>query len=86
MHLLFRVILWEIATRRRPWKGIKREVIISAILSGQRAEVLPEDNWNVEFTNLVDRCWHKNPANRPEFKVIIEDLKGIEIPRHQITR
>ena len=77
----FGIVFWEIVTRRRPWKGMKRRVIAESVLEGLRPEILDSDGWNPKLKSLVDRCWNQDLRKRPSFKDISKELPTIEIPK-----
>ncbi|KAI8926237.1 kinase-like domain-containing protein [Entophlyctis helioformis] len=74
----FGVILWEVATRKKPWRGVNTRVITESILAGSR---LPKsENWVMDLRMLVDACWNQDQSLRPEFKSIRQSLKTIVFP------
>ncbi len=75
-----RIVLWEIATRRRPWKGVKAKVIVESVLQGSRPKVYEEDKWGKEFTAIVQSAWAQDPAKRPTMKDLKKAITGKDIP------
>lgn len=75
-----RVVLWEIATRRRPWKSVPFEVIQDSVLQGYRPPILIDDQWNPEFRRLVELCWNQDPLKRPSFSKIARMFKKMTVP------
>jgi serine/threonine protein kinase len=75
----FGIILWEILTRKRPWKGTLKKTIIRSVIKGIRPP-LPEtkEPSTKKLTNLIQHCWHQDPKQRPEFKTISKRLKNVE--------
>ena len=73
----FGIILWEIATRRKPWKSVPRRTIAENVCKGFRPAILGPDNWTPEFNNLVNQCWHQSHSARPSFKKVKKMLKNI---------
>ena len=73
----FGVILWEISTRRRPWKGLRKRVVAEEIVKGKRPGVLESDQWPESLVKLVSLCWHQDPLKRPLFKSISKSLDRI---------
>ncbi|KAI9338966.1 kinase-like domain-containing protein [Zopfochytrium polystomum] len=80
----FGVVMWEIATCKKPWLGLGRAEIKFRVSRGERLPVpdSPEDPfaWPVEFHRLVDECWNQDPSIRPEFRRIVKRLLKISIP------
>jgi hypothetical protein len=76
----FSVVLWEIATRRRPWKDTKRSEIIERVKKGERPPILDSDKWSKAFRELVEDCWHQDPKKRPSFRAIHKRLLKIQFP------
>ena len=69
----FGVILWEVASRCRPWLGNSASVIRESVVSGKRL-VIDQLNWSSSFVNLMSDCWAQEPRKRPTFAKIIREL------------
>ena len=76
------MILWELATRKRPWDHIVEDkyirfyaVLCSALEAGQRPEI-PKDVTLTQshFVQIMERCWATEPASRPAFDVVLRDF------------
>jgi serine/threonine protein kinase len=67
----FGVILWEMVERKIPSRDKSaREIYDHVITRGWRLPIardVPES-----LRKLIDRCWHANPDERPDFTEIIE--------------
>ena len=75
----FGVILWEIATRKKPWRNVNTRVVMDSIKTGIR---LPKpENWNLAFREVVEGCWEPNPKRRPTFTRVRRQLQFIEMPQ-----
>jgi serine/threonine protein kinase len=74
----FGVILWEISTRRKPWKGTARRTIAENVCKGYRPLVLVSDKWSPEFEGLVNKCWNQSASKRPTFSRVKKMLKRIQ--------
>lgn len=74
----FGVILWEISTRRKPWKSVPRHTIAANVISGLRPNILESDDWTLKFQTLVKRCWAQSISDRPSFRRIKRMLKNIK--------
>jgi len=73
----FGVILYEIATRTAFFGEISfMGVVEDKILAGERPTI-PSDCPAV-FSNLIEACWDNDPAKRPSFSKICDDLLEIK--------
>ena len=75
------MIAWEVATQRRPWQGMKKQLIVEKVINGERPTLYESDDWASDFKNLVGLCWHQEPLMRPGFKVIEKKLLKVTIPQ-----
>ncbi|KAJ3411986.1 hypothetical protein HDV05_001415 [Chytridiales sp. JEL 0842] len=75
----FGVIMWEVATRKRPWKNVPASVICQSVVAGQRPAI-PPSSWSKQFTQLVENSWHQEPHVRPEFSKIVKTLEKLDVP------
>ncbi|KAI8854010.1 kinase-like domain-containing protein [Chytridium lagenaria] len=75
----YSVILWEVATRKKPWKSVPFRRIVEAVLKGERPPI-PATGWEFAFRELVDSCWAHDPVGRPEFAKVKKLLKKINLP------
>ena len=71
----FAVILWELMTLKYPWEELSSPVqIVVQVAFLHRRPKLP--TWlPSEAVQLLQRCWHKDPGERPAFPEILEQLK-----------
>lgn len=79
----FGVILWEIATRRKPWKSVARRTIAENVYKGLRPPILESDKWSAEFETIVNKCWNQSVSERPSFckvKTLLKKLKTVNKP------
>jgi hypothetical protein len=68
----FGVMMWEVATRKKPWVGVARPAITDKVLAGER---LPTGKgWDWRFVDLLERCWHHDPKKRPEFRSLRKSI------------
>ncbi|KAI8854014.1 kinase-like domain-containing protein [Chytridium lagenaria] len=75
----FAVVMWEVATRKTPWRGVSHHSIQDSILEGRRLTV-PAFGWNKGFQKLVNACWSQNAKSRPDFAKIGKELKLLTVP------
>jgi serine/threonine protein kinase len=83
----FGIVLWELATRKTPWKDdiqdsnieiVLFETLNNALKTGRRpttpAAVLADHG---AFAAVMQRCWAGDPVDRPSFAVAARDLAAI---------
>jgi hypothetical protein len=69
----FGILLWQMARDRPPFKGLKKEeFMLTVVENGERPKL--DKTWPVGFSQLLTKCWDRNPEIRPSFKTINEDL------------
>lgn len=72
----FGIILWQIFTQEHPFPDKKTiEDLKIAIMNGERPEI--SDRMIPELANLIRRCWHMDPGQRPQFSEISKELRII---------
>lgn len=76
------MILWELATRERPWSQIEEQQYIrffaalsQALESGERPAI-PDEVLAAEpgFVGVMQRCWTTDPGSRPSFSTVVHEL------------
>lgn len=69
-------MLWEIATCSLPYKGANQAIIKMCVMEGQREEI-PEE-CPPGYAQLIEKCWHQDPAQRPPITEVLEIIKSIK--------
>lgn len=69
----FGIILWEIASRKPPYKNISGITVATKVVSNNLRPTL-EEGFPPAFAELMVKCWDRNPEHRPRFKEIIHIL------------
>ncbi|CAM9146986.1 unnamed protein product, partial [Hapterophycus canaliculatus] len=70
----FGVVLWELWERRRPFEELRsRFDIADTVAAGGRPPI--GRGCPPPYADLIRRCWHQDPAKRPPFQDIVEDLE-----------
>ena len=84
----FGIIMWELATRGRPWAELDdssyiafKEALSEALMAGRRP-ALPDgmDADHPIFVKVMREAWATDPNDRPSFNHIVFSLEMIEPP------
>lgn len=69
----FGILVWQMARDRVPFKGFNKDEFLKNVsLEGERPKL--DSSWPSSFSNLLTRCWHQDPLQRPSFASIVEEL------------
>ncbi|KAG7574652.1 Protein kinase domain [Arabidopsis suecica] len=71
----FGVIMWELCTLSKPWKGVPKEKVIHIVANEGARLTLPEG----PLRQLIAECWLE-PEQRPSCKEIMHRLKTCKFP------
>lgn len=82
----FGVCLWEIFSfAMQPYFGMTHEEVVKYIKEGNTLHC-PENTPLVVY-NLMRRCWHRKPCDRPNFEAIFQAIEQIQYDyEHQPNR
>src|SRR6185295_6742379 len=69
------VLLWELTSGRRPFKGLERLAIILKIQRNEREQ--PIHGTPEPYINLYRKCWDEDPKKRPTLNDILLTLSEI---------
>ena len=70
----FGVLLWEILTLRVAYEKYSRNKHYKeVVVEGKRPKI--SKSWPSVINNLIERCWHKQPSERPTFTAVCELIK-----------
>lgn len=58
----FGVILWELVTREKPWKGVSPNIICKEVCKGKRLEIPP--NCSETFKDICTKCWNEGNSTQ----------------------
>lgn len=67
------IILWELLLRQHPFEDVHKDLVRGEVVSGRRPAVpavMTEDPNLQEYIELMTRCWHQNPAQRPSMREV----------------
>lgn len=73
----FGIILWEILTRLEPYEDKEPMQIVVEVVNEDLRPTIPDDFMSSPLIPLMKDCWHKDPEQRPSFKVINNRLADI---------
>lgn len=73
------VVLWELATLRRPWPGVRPLQLIGLVARERRRPDWPEDVSYLPkgYVDLVERCWSHDPLDRPTAEEVSRELQTL---------
>jgi len=73
------VLVWEVFTRRSPWKGMMPiQIMFQVMRRKKRPDFREEDKVPEQLKALVEMLWDDEPLKRPAFSDILEELGKIE--------
>lgn len=70
------IIMWELASRKRPYELATPTIIGSVIPLGDRETELAECPYG--YMELVRQCWDQEPENRPEIEQVLVEVRRIK--------
>ncbi|CAI0468932.1 unnamed protein product [Linum tenue] len=72
----FAIVLWELLTGKLPYEYLTPlQAAVGVVQKGLRPTI-PKHS-NPKLADLLERCWQQDPALRPDFSEIIENLQQI---------
>ncbi|KAJ0030615.1 hypothetical protein Pint_14703 [Pistacia integerrima] len=72
----FGIVLWELLTGEEPYADLHYGAIIGGIVSNTLRPPVPE-SCDPEWRSLIERCWSSEPAERPNFTEIANELRSM---------
>ncbi|OQR96060.1 serine/threonine protein kinase [Achlya hypogyna] len=76
------VILWEMLAKEQSFKGMSPIQAAFTVARQQMRPAFPKDTPE-SLQQLVEMCWHQDPAHRPTFAQALDALPAV---RTQVTR
>ncbi len=75
----FGVLLWELATRAKPYEDYKDAQFIELVKAGGRLPI-PETEPKTPpaFAQLIEDCWAQDPSKRPTMEEVLDRLTSID--------
>lgn len=86
----FGMVLWELASGKKLWEHLKpangRQDVLQMRIYHTVAKQdgrPPLDGFNKRLADIIQKCWQKDPSERPNMEQVLVDLKalGDEIPK-----
>ena len=72
----FGVILWEVSSRRVPWRGVAQSDITNLVgTQGRRLEI--SRSLPLPIKTLITSCWLDNPKKRPSAERVLSALEKL---------
>jgi serine/threonine protein kinase len=71
------IILWQMASNKVPFDGLNRAEFLQRVAQGNERPPL-SSSWPVGFRNLLEKCWHPNAIERPNFDEVLNDLQALK--------
>lgn len=70
----FGIIFWQICSYDEPFKNYKMKMLEEYVVAkGYRPKINP--NWPKSWGELLRKCWHADPAQRPDTEEVMMDLR-----------
>lgn len=85
----YSMVLWEMATLRKPYEGMSRDVFYSSVVRGH---MRPQINkrWPKDFVALLQSCWADDYVQRPSMadvsnslQEMLQDAMRLDTPKTQ---
>ena len=73
------ILLFELMTGGKPFHGMAAYQVVEAVVQGNERPAWPEDT-DSTIRDLAHRCVDKDPASRPSFSEIVEELRDLMDP------
>eukprot|EP00045_Choanoeca_perplexa_P015954 m.207958 g.207958 ORF g.207958 m.207958 type:complete len:780 (+) comp17127_c0_seq1:2973-5312(+) len=74
----YSIVVWELLCRQAPWSGMEAAQILFAVAAFHKRPPIP-DTCPDELRDLIERCWHVTPAERPTFNEICSFLDQFDV-------
>lgn len=78
----FGMLLWALLTEKVPYQGVEDRLVGRKVDQGERPPLDHDECFNSlscgsQLTDLIGRCWHKDPEARPSAAAVVEELRSI---------
>lgn len=68
-------VMWELYTRQPVFDKLPQLAVYQAVIGGNMPPV--DANCPKEYTEVMHKCWSRNPAHRPSFQDVIECVSAL---------
>jgi len=78
----------EVFTEELPFGDIRHETAIIKIAQGQRPEkprAVESRGLTTEMWRFIQRCWHQNPARRPDIDTVVSMWRSFDSHERWVT-
>ncbi|WOL00195.1 serine/threonine-protein kinase STY46-like [Canna indica] len=72
----FGLVLWELLTSKLPYEGLTPLQAALGVVQKKLRPKIPEET-HPSLAELIKKCWQQNPAQRPDFSLILQILESI---------
>ena len=82
----FGITMYEMLVHAQPWHGSNSDDIFRKVNAGERP-AMPEFLAGVEvrWCQIMKKCWHQDPHQRPDFPTILAQMHELE-PQHALMK
>eukprot|EP01015_Nassula_variabilis_P013637 TRINITY_DN2122_c0_g1_i5.p1 TRINITY_DN2122_c0_g1~~TRINITY_DN2122_c0_g1_i5.p1 ORF type:complete len:232 (+),score=5.90 TRINITY_DN2122_c0_g1_i5:88-783(+) len=78
----FGIVLWEVICRETPYRELQSPYAIMKKVTMEQGRPniarIPQ-SCPLKLQSLMQKCWHQDPEQRPQFNEVIKSLKNIEV-------
>lgn len=75
----YAIVLWELLTRKLPYKGLTAPQVAMEVSKGGRPSVPPlSADVPAAWVTLMTQCWADEPARRPTFRAVLLALVALQ--------
>jgi serine/threonine protein kinase len=75
----FGILLFELMTGGKPFHGMAAYQVVEAVVQKNERPMWPEEAY-APIKDLAERCVERDPASRPSFAEIVEELRDLLDP------
>lgn len=74
----YAIVMWEVLTHDLPYRGLEATQIIGQVLMNDARPAIPR-NAPQPFVQLMQKCWARDPFDRPSFAEIVRTFRQGDI-------
>ncbi|KAH0791702.1 TKL family protein kinase [Histomonas meleagridis] len=68
------ILFWELLSHEIPYRGLRDYQVVVAVMQGSRP--LIPTTCPRRIAQFIEKCWDKNPENRPDFDIIVKAFES----------